>query len=544
MAEHTSLAAELFRAITAPKMAPIPAYLPESEAVNVDWYLQSEYARDYTIDIGNIHWGGEINRDHVFDIYKNFSAEKDSVKTRLAMLEFVANNVTRYTRNCYCYLRMNELTLDQWVKRMTHFDNGGDALTLYALSDLYGVHTTVITKSRPWTTVHGNYPGSLEDVLQLSSVKLAYLGDDQYAVLWKKISPQEPSIRQRIFNYTPMLPLQQPPTREDLETAETLMNLHQSTSANLPPPPTIKGPSVDNDADAMDKVVNRYDVNPKGRPLLNDAMDQITGISALQLRDSTSLCVETHAKSADSANLCVEMSATPMLSETLCPKAALCVETPIVRKCSVKLVSLESILFPRKGHTLEKHPSTGTDDSVPVSKNTKLDATKTTPKPSGSGTSTAALTSPSAVRSSISDANQPTLDDVYSAETEVDEPSPNAPVTSTSGVKRKYGCRLCKSRLESAQALKDHHVQTHGIMYCSDCNKAFNNQLSLTRHGYEHKSHPFVCKTCGEDFPFESQFKTHLLTHSSRRRFGCTHSNCNKHFKNKGDMNRHIKEHS
>ena len=241
---------------------------------------------------------------------------------------------------------MNELTLDQWVKKMTHFNNGGDALALYALSDLYGVHTTVITKSRPWTTVHGNYPGSLEEVLQLSSVKLAYLGDDQYAVLWKKISPHEPSVCQRNFNYTPMLLLQQPPTQEELETAETLMNLHQSTSANLPPPPTIKGSSVDKDADAMDKVVNRYDVNPKGRPLLNDAMDQITGISALQLRDSAPLCVETQTKSADGAKLCVEMSTTPELSETLSPKAALCVETPVLRKCSVKLVILESILFP------------------------------------------------------------------------------------------------------------------------------------------------------------------------------------------------------
>ena len=50
MADHTSLAAELFRAITAPKMAPIPAYLPESEAISVEWYLQSEYARSYAIE--------------------------------------------------------------------------------------------------------------------------------------------------------------------------------------------------------------------------------------------------------------------------------------------------------------------------------------------------------------------------------------------------------------------------------------------------------------------------------------------------------------
>ena len=61
---------------------------------------------------------------------------------------------------------------------MTHFDNGGDTLCLYALSDMFGVHTTVITKGRVWTTVHGNYPGTLDDVLQLSDVKLVYLGQD------------------------------------------------------------------------------------------------------------------------------------------------------------------------------------------------------------------------------------------------------------------------------------------------------------------------------------------------------------------------------
>ena len=85
-------------------MALIPAYLPESEAATVDWYLQSEYTHNYTIDISNLFWGGEVNKDYIFDIYKNFTAEKDSVKTRFSMLEFVANNATKYTRNCYCYL--------------------------------------------------------------------------------------------------------------------------------------------------------------------------------------------------------------------------------------------------------------------------------------------------------------------------------------------------------------------------------------------------------------------------------------------------------
>ena len=85
---------------------------------------------------------------------------------------------------------MNNLTLDQWVCKMTHFDNGADTLALYAVSDMYSVHTTVITHLKPWTTIHGFFDGLLEEVLQLSSVKLAYLGGNKFAVLWKKVNPE------------------------------------------------------------------------------------------------------------------------------------------------------------------------------------------------------------------------------------------------------------------------------------------------------------------------------------------------------------------
>ena len=356
MAAQTSLASELFRAITAPKLTPIPAYLAEKDAMTVEDYLQSEYALNYTLDISNIHWGGEVNRDHVFDIFKNFSAEKDSVKTRLAMLEFVANNVSQYTRNCYCYLRMNNLTLDQWVQRMTHFDNGGDALSLYALSDLYGVHTTVLSNGRPWTTVHGNYPGNLDDVLQLSSVKLAYMGNDKYAVLWKKLSPSDPSLRERSYNYAPMLPLALPPSQAELDTAETLIGMQQGvqitdTSKNMPHPPEFETSNVSPNADAMDKVIDQYDSNPPGRPLLNDAMDQITGISDLDPLTNASLCVEMAKPVADNTELHVEMTTSTAIPPTTSPKTALCVETVKTKACSVRVRRLESILFPTKKPT-------------------------------------------------------------------------------------------------------------------------------------------------------------------------------------------------
>ena len=181
---------------------------------------------------------------------------------------------------------MNELTLDQWVRKMTHFDNGGDALSLYAMSYMFGVHTTVLTKGRAWTTVYGNYPGTLEDVLQLSDVKLVYLGLNRFATLWKKVSPNEPSLRERNYNYTPMLPLALPPTHVEMETAETLVNMQQGllladTSANLPHPPEFDSPNV------------AYDVNHTGRPLIRDAMDQVIGLDDLLITNVRSLAVET-----------------------------------------------------------------------------------------------------------------------------------------------------------------------------------------------------------------------------------------------------------
>ena len=359
MAAKMSLAAELFRAITAPKLSPIPAYLPECDGATVEWFLQCEYARDYMIDTSNLYWGGEQNKDHLFDIYKKFSSDQDSVKTRMSMLEFVANNVTKYSRNCYCYLRMNELTLDQWVKKMTHFDNGGDALSLYAMSDMFGVHTTVLTKGRAWTTVHGNYPGTLEDVLQLSDVKLVYLGQDRFATLWKKVSPDEPSLRERSFNYTPMLPLAHPPTHVEMETAETLINMQQGmppadTSANLPHPPEFDSPNVSPTADAMDKITDRYDFNFAGRPLIRDAMDQIIGLDALKITDVRSLAVETDQQPSNlesNVDLCVE---TPDLPSPNAKEPSnndgMCVETNkfALKECSVKLKSLEHILFPTR----------------------------------------------------------------------------------------------------------------------------------------------------------------------------------------------------
>ena len=228
MAASSSLTAELIEAINMPNLKPIPSYLSEEDALTVNLFLQSEYARNYAIDIRNIHWGGEIHHSHVFDIYAVFSASKDPVTVRLDMLKFVADNQKRYDWNAHLFLRMNQLTLDNWVRKMTHWDNCADPLAIYALSDMLGIHTTIITKSKPWTTVSGEFQGTVNDLLKISKVTLVYLGENHFARLWQKDDPSERSYIGPNYNYhftkLPVTPAKPPKPKR-----------RKSSKPNLPP---------------------------------------------------------------------------------------------------------------------------------------------------------------------------------------------------------------------------------------------------------------------------------------------------------------------
>ena len=268
-------------------------------------------------------------------------------------------------------------------------------------------------------------------------------------------------------------------------------------------------------------------------------------------------CVwKTDLSRPDYDELCVETTDSPKAAETTTPSSNLYVETYKIKECSVRLESLESILHDETDRqsndtaAMSVHSSTGADTEPKADADTSKVAapTVTTDNTLPENKDTVPPDLLQTAKDKVLDANaskpaqSPAQNVANSEETEMDEPPKST--TSNKAKTRKYGCRICAAKVESAQALKDHHQQSHGIMYCSNCNKAFNNQLSLTHHQYEHKTCQFECKTCGEDFPFESQYKTHLLTHSNRRKHACTYSDCDRQFKNIGDRNRHIREHT
>ena len=109
--------------------------------------MQSSFAADYVLDTSNVHWGGKVNSSHIFDIYCDYQVHRDSIKTRLDMIEYVTQNSRRYDWDGHLFLCLNNLSLETWINKMSYWGNCADALSLYALSDMCGIHTCVITKN-------------------------------------------------------------------------------------------------------------------------------------------------------------------------------------------------------------------------------------------------------------------------------------------------------------------------------------------------------------------------------------------------------------
>ena len=250
------------------------------------------------------------------------------------MLEYVTVNSERYAWDCYTLLCMSGLSLSDWQAKMAFWANPADTMAVYALSDQFGLHTSIITNSKLWTTVTPEFQGTDMDVLDISPIKLLYMGVNRFGRIWKKLLPDQPSFYGPNFNYQPMLPLTSVPDTDDVETACTLVQIGDNVSQYLQDteitiPPMFEGPAVTIGDYAMDKIVGVHDVCMWKPSLCADVMDQI-------------VCPTENVSSIVEPKTATEITNVVK------------VET---KWCSIKLVRLDSILL---GNT--KDMSTSEED--------------------------------------------------------------------------------------------------------------------------------------------------------------------------------------
>ena len=602
----SSLSSELLAAIQVPGLRPMPAYLSETDALTVAEFLQTHYAAYYKIDVGNVHWGGEVNTNHLFDIFCDYHAQRDSVKTRFDMISFVTSNYRRYSWDCDLFLRMNKLTLNDWVNKMTYFGNCGDALAIYAMSDMYGVHSCIVTKSKPWTTVANTFQGTDIDVLKLCQIKLIYLGNNRYGKLIPKDYIGQSSYVTPNYNIPSMTQGPAPPSTkksqvptlvQELETANALLDVHESNEKDMVNTDTAIPTTPPGTLDAMDKIIGYCEGSNTVEYALKvpDAMDSITYIE--QEQDQIVLNVETD----DQLLYGIEKYALNVETEELksdtnfTKKVTLKVETEKLKPCHVCVQSLEDILreeskeyqpkpvndIPTGEHftcSRTRKPATRTgrrprkasagkqyeESTEPPSPKKK----KPTPtKPMASGPSESHISAQN-TKTPYPNRRLPPLSSNGDGEADntPDQPMPQKPSSTAESdftpinrkgtfststhrlrkkyISRKYICRMCPHRSDSARGLTAHHQETHGIVYCNICKRAFNNPISLRRHEYSHRERRFTCSTCSESFNFRSELNTHLIQHQRRSRHLCAFPKCGRLFKNKSDLSRHGKEHT
>ena len=356
-----SIAVELLKSISLQNRRPQLAYLSESDAVSVQEYSRSVFAERYVLDTVNLYWPGRLNRHHVYDLFLEYLTHGDSGKTRIDMLDFVTKNESRYLMDCHTVLKMHELNLDTWAQHVVCFENGADELAIYALSDLVQVHTTILMKTKPWTTLHPDL--QLQDtfqMLEICDVNLVFLGNDQYGVLRKRPS----NCVNPILINAPVFPTPSPltsletPSQRELETADTLLlmkNQQESNNSEIPiQEPTISESTYENKTpeshglkfrDAMEHVLNEvlfpntwnnlkvHDAMDRicEEVVLTDAMEHVVGYSlpknAWGLSDGLT---------ADAMSVLVE---TPVMSVYVKPS-----DERQLKDCSIQLSKIDNLL--------------------------------------------------------------------------------------------------------------------------------------------------------------------------------------------------------
>ena len=312
MEDENSIAAELLQEINLTKLRPIPNYLSSADAMTVSDFEQSKYREECSLDISNIEWGKTSNDSHVFDIFSEFCIHRDSTKVRLDMLQHFAANNQRYKWDGHVFFTMHEIHLDIWHQKMSYWGTKADELAIYALSDMLQIHSFVVTKNRPWTTVDASVHGTDMEILHLCPVKLVYLGENRFGRLWRKLQCDPPvstnQTNQPAFPDLmppPIVSISVPPTTEELETAETLLTMQSILAETHDVQMELQElmvsdihalqygvndilienlfntqDSADCLSDAMDKIVEHEDVSfsePKNWIKFRDCMDLVTG---------------------------------------------------------------------------------------------------------------------------------------------------------------------------------------------------------------------------------------------------------------------------
>ena len=121
-------------------------------------------------------------------IYELFDENMDGELIKEGMQEWMCDNRLEITSGISIVLNNHERLYAEWFKYIDDC-SGPDKLSLYCLSQKYGMHTSVYNKSYVWTTLSNHLMLSDTEIFECSGVRLIFLGQTHYGILWEIKQP-------------------------------------------------------------------------------------------------------------------------------------------------------------------------------------------------------------------------------------------------------------------------------------------------------------------------------------------------------------------
>ena len=181
-----SIAEELFDAIRLRDYCEYVPKLNKADIMNPKEFAESMYSDIYELDTRICYHDRRINKDHIYDIFSDFSGT-DASTAKVDMLSEVSENYDWYESRGRVILNIQGRTLASWLSyHLERKSARADELALYALSHLYNRHTVVLGKNRPWCTIRPTGDPKEADFPTSCDVHLLYIGVNMFAPLKPK----------------------------------------------------------------------------------------------------------------------------------------------------------------------------------------------------------------------------------------------------------------------------------------------------------------------------------------------------------------------
>ena len=183
--ESGSFAMELYNALKTFPFKTMVSFIRKSSSVTCKEFNYSEQSKDYWLDTRNCKHGRKVNKQCVFKMSGTFSNE-NAADVQAGMLAVICLDLNYYKIAGHVILGFKKITIEQWINVMSKKDMAANELAIFALSKMYGKHTVIYNKARPWSTLDPPYPMSETELYDNCQIHLVHLGKDSYGILCRK----------------------------------------------------------------------------------------------------------------------------------------------------------------------------------------------------------------------------------------------------------------------------------------------------------------------------------------------------------------------